>query len=83
MTARPAGPASQCVFGGIAVTGPSTISNAFLNNGGVTIASAVTLTLSNDTVTGTTFTDAASSTGRQPRHRIAPLLVAPSPAQSI
>ena len=57
------GTGESVVFGGIAVTGPSTISNAFLNNGGVTIASAVTLTLSNDTVTGTTFTDAASSAG--------------------
>ena len=57
------GTGESVVFGGIVVTGPSTISNAFLNNGGVTIASAVTLTLSNDTVTGTTFTDAASSAG--------------------
>jgi FecR protein len=55
------GTGEPAVFGGIAVTGPSTISNAFLNNGGVTIASAVTLTLSNDTITGTTFTDVASS----------------------
>ena len=53
--------AEPAIFGGIAVTGPSTISNAFLNNGGVTIASAVTLTLSNDTITGTTFTDVSSS----------------------
>ncbi len=43
--------------GGIDVIGPSTISNAFLNHGGVTIASGVTLTLNNDTVTGTIFTD--------------------------
>ena len=57
------GTGEPVLFGRIAVTGPSTISNAFLNNGGVTIASAVTLTLSNDTVTGTTFTDAASSAG--------------------
>ena len=55
------GTGEPAVFGDIAVIGPSTISNAFLNNGGVTIASAVTLTLSNDTVTGTTFTDVASS----------------------
>jgi hypothetical protein len=55
------GTGEPAIFGGIAVTGPSTISNSFLNNGGVTIASAVTLTLSNDTITGTTFTDVASS----------------------
>src|SRR6202034_1077607 len=54
------GTGEPAVFGGIAVNGPSTISNTFLNNGGVTIASAVTLTLSNDTITGTTFTDVAS-----------------------
>jgi len=56
------GTGEPVVFGGIAVTGPSTISNAFLNNGGVTIASGVTLTLSNDTITGTTFTDVDGST---------------------
>ena len=46
--------------GSIAVTGDSTISDASLNNGGVTLASGVILTLDNDTVTGTTFTDTAS-----------------------
>ena len=55
------GTSTPAVFGDIDVTGPSTISNAFLNNGGVTVASAVTLTLSNDTVTGTTFNDAHST----------------------
>jgi hypothetical protein len=55
------GTGEPVVFGDIAVTGPSTISNAFLNNGGVTVASAVTLTLSNDTVTATIFTDTSSS----------------------
>ena len=51
---------SSTVFGSINVTGPSTISDASLNNGVVTIASGVTLTLDNDTVNGTTFTDTAS-----------------------
>ena len=48
------------MFGSINVTGPSTISDASLNNGVVTIASGVTLTLDNDTVNGTTFTGTAS-----------------------
>jgi fibronectin-binding autotransporter adhesin len=48
------------VFGNIDIAGASTIENASLNNGGVTIASGVILTLDNDTVTGTTFTDTAS-----------------------
>ena len=46
--------------GTIDVTGASTIGGADLNDGGVTVASGVTLTLDNDTVTGTTFTDTAS-----------------------
>jgi len=50
------------VFGSIDVTGPSTISNVLLNNGGVTVASGVTLTLDNDTVNRTTFTDASGAT---------------------
>ena len=53
MTARLAGTAA--LFGGIDVIGPGTISNALLNNGGVTVASGVTLTLDNDTVNGTIF----------------------------
>ena len=59
------GTGEPAVFGSIDVTGPSTISNAFLNNGGVTIASGVTLTLGNDTVTGTTFTDVGTSSTAQ------------------
>jgi FecR protein len=54
---------SSPIFGSIAVIGLSTISNAFLNNGGVTVAGGVTLTLSNDTVTGTSFTDADVESG--------------------
>ena len=47
--------------GSIDVTGTSTIdSGASLNNGGVTVASGVTLTLDDVTVTGTTFTDTAA-----------------------
>jgi FecR-like protein len=57
------GTGTPAVFGGIDVIGPSTISNVFLNNGEVTVASAVTLTLSNDTVTGTTFNDAQGGGG--------------------
>ena len=57
------GTGTPAVFGDIDVIGPSTISNAFLNNGEVTVASAVTLTLSNDTVTGTTFNDAQGGGG--------------------
>jgi hypothetical protein len=48
------------VFGDIEIVGASTIENAGLNNGGVTIESGVILTLDNDKVTGTTFTDTAS-----------------------
>jgi hypothetical protein len=46
--------------GKIEISGSSTISNAGLNNGGVTVDAKQTLTLDNDTVTGTTFTDTAS-----------------------
>jgi fibronectin-binding autotransporter adhesin len=56
------GTGTPALFGSIDVTGPSTISNAFLNNGDVTIASGVALTLSNDIVTGTTFNDGVGST---------------------
>ncbi len=46
---------------GTTTVGPSpVITNAILNNGGVTIESGVTLTLDNVTVTGTTFNDTAS-----------------------
>ena len=45
--------------GNIDVTGASTISNAHLNNGNVTIGGKVTLTLTNDTVAGVNFTDTA------------------------
>ncbi len=55
------GTGEPAVFGAIAVTGPSTISNAFLSNGEVTIASDVALTLSNDIVTGTTFFSASGT----------------------
>ena len=54
------GTGDPALFGSIDITGPSTISNASLNNGGVTLASGVSLTLDNDTVNGTTFTDTAS-----------------------
>ena len=54
-------PCIGTIIGGtIDVTGDSTIGSADLNNGDVTVASGVTLTLDNDTVTGTTFTDTAS-----------------------
>jgi fibronectin-binding autotransporter adhesin len=59
------GTGEPALFGSIAVNGPSTISNAFLSNGGVTIASDVTLTLSNDIITATTFFgDVASGTAQ-------------------
>ena len=41
----------------INITGSSEIENASFNNGGVSVAAGVTLTLDSDTVTGTTFTD--------------------------
>ena len=44
----------------ITISGSSEIENASLNNGGVTVDSGQTLTLDNDVVTGTTFTDTAS-----------------------
>ncbi|MEO6841518.1 MAG: VCBS domain-containing protein [Bradyrhizobium sp.] len=47
------------VAGDIDVTGSSTISNAHLNNGQVTIGANQTLTLDNDTITGTHFVDTA------------------------
>jgi fibronectin-binding autotransporter adhesin len=47
------------VAGDINITGSSTISNAHLNNGTVTIASGQTLKLTGDTVTGTNFVDNA------------------------
>jgi fibronectin-binding autotransporter adhesin len=45
--------------GNIGVSGSGAISNAHLNNGHVTIGSSATLTLDNDTVTGTSFIDTA------------------------
>ena len=48
------------IAGDIDIIGSSTISNAHLNNGQVTIKSGVVLTLDNDTVTGTHFNDTAS-----------------------
>jgi Concanavalin A-like lectin/glucanases superfamily/Cadherin-like len=48
------------VSGNIDVSGSGAISNAHLNNGHVTIGSSSTLTLDNDTVTGTSFTDTAA-----------------------
>jgi hypothetical protein len=50
----------QTVAGDIDVTGSSKISGASLTNGQVTIEAGQTLTLDNDTVTGTSFADAAS-----------------------
>ena len=47
-------------MGSLDITGSSTISNAILNNGQVTIESGVTLTLHNDTVTGTAITFAGT-----------------------
>ncbi len=46
----------------ITISTASEIENASLNYGGVTVASGVTLTLDNDAVTGTTFTDTATGT---------------------
>jgi fibronectin-binding autotransporter adhesin len=48
------------VAGDIDVTGSSTLNNAHLNNGTVTIESGQTLTLDGDTVTGTIFTNLAA-----------------------
>ena len=44
----------------IIISGSSEIENASLNNGGVTVDSGQTLTLNNDVVTGTVFTDGGS-----------------------
>jgi fibronectin-binding autotransporter adhesin len=52
-------PPGSIIAGDIDVTGASTISGAQLNNGQVTIESNVALTLDNDTVTGTHFSDIA------------------------
>ena len=49
------------VFGGIDVTGSSTISGVNLNYSGVTVEDGQTLTLDNDTVIGTTITGADAS----------------------
>ncbi len=55
-------PASGSVIAGdIDVTGSSTISNAHLNNGQVTIEANQTLTLDDDTITGTHFADASGA----------------------
>ena len=43
----------------IEVTGTSSINDAAINHGDVTVASGVTLTLDNDTVTGVSFDDSA------------------------
>ena len=62
-------PASGSVIAGdIDVTGSSTISNAHLNNGQVTIEANQTLTLDDDTITGTHFAD-ASERGHPDRRR--------------
>jgi VCBS repeat-containing protein len=53
-------PSGSVIAGDIDVTGSSTISNAHLNNGQVTIAANQTLVLDNDTITGTSFSDTAS-----------------------
>ena len=53
------------IAGDIDVTGTSTISNAALNNGQVTLSANQTLTLDNDTVTGTSFVDTASGASIQ------------------
>ncbi len=55
-------PSGSIIAGDIDVIGDSTIKNAGLNNGNVAIESGQTLTLDDDTVTGTTFigTDASS-----------------------
>jgi fibronectin-binding autotransporter adhesin len=50
------------IAGNMDITGSSTISNAHLNYGNVTIESGQTLTLDHDTVTGTTFTFVGTGT---------------------
>ena len=54
-------PSGAIVAGDIDVTGSSTISDAHLVNGQVTITSGVVLTLDNDTVTGTHFSDTGAT----------------------
>ncbi len=56
----PSSPSGSIIPGDIDVTGSSTISNAHLNNGQVTVGANQTLTLDNDTITGTIFADTAS-----------------------
>ena len=56
-----ASPSGSVVAGDIHVTGSSAISSALLNNGQVTLDSGVVLTLDNDTVTGTHFSDAGAT----------------------
>jgi VCBS repeat-containing protein len=53
-------PSGSMIAGDIDVIGSSTISNAQLNYGNVTIGSGLTLTLDGDTVTGTAFTGVAT-----------------------
>ena len=57
---RPMAQAILRTLGSLDITGSSTISNAILNNGQVTIESGATLTLHNDTVTGTAITFAGT-----------------------
>jgi fibronectin-binding autotransporter adhesin len=57
----PSSPSGSIVAGDIDVTASSTISGAHLNNGQVTIESGVVLTLDNDTVTGTHFSDTGAT----------------------
>jgi hypothetical protein len=67
------GTGDPAVFGSIDVVGSSTISSALLNNGGVTVESGATLTLKNDTVTGTVFADVnTSSIHNENRDGLAP-----------
>ena len=54
------GTGDPALFGSIDIAGASAISDTSLNNGGVALESGVTLTLDNDTVNGTSFTDTAS-----------------------
>ena len=56
------------MIGGIDVIGSTKISNVLLNNGEVTVASGVTLTLDDDTVNGTVFNDTASGASIQIDH---------------
>jgi fibronectin-binding autotransporter adhesin len=54
-------PSGGIVGGDIDVTGSSMLSSAHLNNGQVTIESGVVLTLDNDAVTGTHFSDTGAT----------------------